>query len=379
MTRGHKSHIGAGFVIEMTTGFVMDFELLSNFCKSCSTKKKQLNDEEKFEEWRKNVHVGMCQANFHGLSGRMEAECAIRMWGRSENLGFQYTTFLSDGDSSAFTAVTAMNNGAGPYNVQVEKEECVNHVKKRMGTRLRKLKEELKEEKVTKTGKVIRRSVVGGKHQLTDSQINALQQYYGKAIKDSIGTDYITMKKNIMSGFLHAISRDGDGNHHHLQCNPSWCVFKKALDNNEPMPSHNIMKNYLRLEKKYEDRVKAIYHDLSTPALLARCMKGHTQNRNEGLHSKLWLHQNKAKFAGLNRVRFMSQLTILNHNLGYESTHFIAHIGFPSTAERIKTMEKDGQKAENLHASNRRRGPQEGKSLHLQITSQAALTFDVKA
>ncbi|KAK8373364.1 hypothetical protein O3P69_019914 [Scylla paramamosain] len=106
------------------------------------------------------------------------------------------------------------------------------------------------------------------------------------------------------------------------------------------MPSHNIMKNYLRLEKKYEDRVKAIYHDLSTPALLARCMKGHTQNRNEGLHSKLWLHQNKAKFAGLNRVRFMSQLTILNHNLGYESTHFIAHIGFPSTAERIKTMEK---------------------------------------
>ncbi|KAK8395395.1 hypothetical protein O3P69_006206 [Scylla paramamosain] len=153
--------VDEGFVIEMTTGFVMDFELLSNFCKSCSTKKKQLNDEEKFEEWRKNVHVGMCQANFHGLSGRMEAECAIRMWGRSENLGFQYTTFLSDGDSSAFTAVTAMNNGAGPYNVQVEKEECVNHVKKRMGTRLRKLKEELKEEKVTKTGKVIRRSVVG--------------------------------------------------------------------------------------------------------------------------------------------------------------------------------------------------------------------------
>ena len=35
LTRGHKSHIGAGFVIKIDTGFVMDFEILSNFCFSC--------------------------------------------------------------------------------------------------------------------------------------------------------------------------------------------------------------------------------------------------------------------------------------------------------------------------------------------------------
>ena len=98
----------------------------------------------------------------------MEAESAVRLWGRSEHLGFRYVTFLSDGDSSAFMAVTNMNDGQGPYTAKVEKEECVNHIKKRMGTRLRKFFKKLKEEKVTKTGRVIRKSVLGGKHQLTD-------------------------------------------------------------------------------------------------------------------------------------------------------------------------------------------------------------------
>lgn len=136
MTRGHKSHIQAGFVIDVTTGFVLDFDIISNYCKSCSTNKKK-KTKESFEAWQETVHAGQCQANFDGLSGRMEAECAVRLWGRSEDIGFRYTTFLSDGDSSAYTSVTKMNDGEGPYSVKVVKEECVNHVKKRK--RLRKL------------------------------------------------------------------------------------------------------------------------------------------------------------------------------------------------------------------------------------------------
>ena len=255
MTRGHKSHMQAGFVIEMTTGFVLDFHVISNFCKSCSTNRSR-KTKESFEAWQETVHAGKCQANFDGLSGKMEAVCAVQLWGHSEDIGFHYTTFLSDGDSSAYTSVTKMNDGEGPYSVKVVKEECVNHVKKRMGTRLRKLKEQLKEETVTKTGKVIKRSAISGKHQLTDKQIDAFQRYYGKAIKDRVGTDVLTMKLKLMSGFWHSISRDGEGNHHHIRCDPSWCIFKRAVINNKPMPSHNTMKNYLRLDKKYEDRVR---------------------------------------------------------------------------------------------------------------------------
>ena len=113
----------------------------------------------------------------------------------------------------------------GPYASHgVVKEECIDHVQKRMGTRLRKLKNELKEEKTTKTGKVIKKSLVGGRHQLTDKQIDAFQRYYGKAIRDSIGTDVLTMRLKVMSGFWHAISRDGEGNHHHIHCDSSWCL-----------------------------------------------------------------------------------------------------------------------------------------------------------
>ena len=32
MTRGHKSHIGAGFVIDSETSFVLDCEVLCNLC-----------------------------------------------------------------------------------------------------------------------------------------------------------------------------------------------------------------------------------------------------------------------------------------------------------------------------------------------------------
>lgn len=89
--------------------------------------------------------------------------------------------------TSSYKAVCNVNNGNGPYaSHSVVKEECVNYLQKRIGTRLRKLKGELKEEKVTKSGKVIKKSLVGGRHQLTDKQMDAYQRYYGKVIRDSI-------------------------------------------------------------------------------------------------------------------------------------------------------------------------------------------------
>lgn len=340
MTRGHKSRIGATFVMDMSSGMTIDFEILSNFCRACSIVQKR-KDKKSFEEWRKTVHAGKCQKNFEGKSGAMEAEGAVRIWGRSLDNGYRYVTFLGDGDSSSFRAVSDMNGGKGPYNdVTVMKEECVNHVQKRMGTRLRKLKDELKEEKTTKTGKVIKRSLVGGKHQLTDAQINNFQRYYGKAIRDSVGTNFLTMKLKIMSGFWHAISRDGDGNHHHNHCDPAWCIFKKAKNENQPLPSHSIMRNYIRLEKKYEDKVRAVYHDLSSPALLQKCLKGESQNRNEGFHCKLWYHQSKAKFAGMKRVKFVTQLTVIDHNFGYMANKFLQHLGFSATTSSLTARQR---------------------------------------
>ena len=49
---------------------------------------------------------------------------------RSEEVGLQYTVFIGDGDSKSFLVAARGSD----YNVV--KEECVGHVKKRMGTRL---------------------------------------------------------------------------------------------------------------------------------------------------------------------------------------------------------------------------------------------------
>lgn len=41
MTRGHKSHISIGFVIEADTRVVVDFEVLCNYCTICAAHKKK--------------------------------------------------------------------------------------------------------------------------------------------------------------------------------------------------------------------------------------------------------------------------------------------------------------------------------------------------
>lgn len=93
-------------------------------------------------------------------------------------------------------------------------------------------------------------------------------------------------------------------------------------------------------EKKYEDKVRDVYHDLSSPALLQKCLKGESQNRNEGFHSKLWFHQSKAKFAGMKRVKFVSQLTVIDHNFGYMANKFLQHLGFSATTSSLTARQR---------------------------------------
>ena len=66
----------------------------------------------------------------------MEAEAAKVMWGRSiDHGGLRYTTMVGDGDSKAHDAVCEMKPYGEDY-IPV-KEECLNHVSKRLGTALR--------------------------------------------------------------------------------------------------------------------------------------------------------------------------------------------------------------------------------------------------
>ena len=62
---------------------------------------------------------------------------------------FRYTKILSDGDSKAFNAVTSLNQYG--TDIQIQKEDCENHVSKRKGTALRNQgKDKISQEKLQK-------------------------------------------------------------------------------------------------------------------------------------------------------------------------------------------------------------------------------------
>lgn len=73
----------------------------------------------------------------------MEAQGAVILFRRSEEKhSLQYTTYVGDGDSSAYGNVV----DSRPYgpNIIIAKEDCVGHIQGRMGKHLRRLVDQYK-------------------------------------------------------------------------------------------------------------------------------------------------------------------------------------------------------------------------------------------
>ena len=232
--RGHCSHNGVALVIDLVTGFPIDFEVLSNYCNKCKIAEGLPVDA----EW-KAKHAVNCPKNFDGTANAMEAECAERLWKRSiVKNKFRYTTMLSDGDSKLYDAIIALE----PYgeNVYIDKEDCVNHVSKRMGTALCTL---------VATAKAQKQSI-SGKGKLTEIKIKKIQNYYGRAIKDH-SSDIQILKRLIMAILLHLSSTDKYPKHAH--CPPgesSWCFWQRSLAKDQipgPHKDHELLERNLYL------------------------------------------------------------------------------------------------------------------------------------
>ncbi|GBO38264.1 hypothetical protein AVEN_43913-1, partial [Araneus ventricosus] len=75
-------------------------------------------------------------SNYKGSSGNMESVGAFRIFERSVmKRELQYTEYYGDGDSKAFLKVKDIYG-----EDTVTKLECIGHVQKRVGSRLRKFK-----------------------------------------------------------------------------------------------------------------------------------------------------------------------------------------------------------------------------------------------
>lgn len=108
-TRGHSSFFGAGAVIDANTGLILDYETCGKICQLCIVSKarhdrKEMTDTE-FARWEEN-QAPSCQVNYIGTSGGMEAAEALACWNISLSHNMRYISFISDGDSSAYSCVT---------------------------------------------------------------------------------------------------------------------------------------------------------------------------------------------------------------------------------------------------------------------------------
>ena len=115
------------------------------------TEKKTMNvTSDDFKTWY-NGHKPDCECNFTGSANAMEVAAAEVIWKRSLQHKFRYTAMVADGDAKTFSNLQKLSV-YGP-DVIIEKEECLNHVAKRLKTGLKNVVAEWRVKGVTLGGK----------------------------------------------------------------------------------------------------------------------------------------------------------------------------------------------------------------------------------
>ena len=258
----------------------------------------------------------------------------------------RYTSFISDGDSSAFNAVYALNNGRGPYNVPVVKEKCIYHVSKHLGTHLCKLKASLSETVMTKVGKLRKKSGLAGKKGLTDVDIDKLQKHHATNTRCH---DFVeSMCAAIQAIYGHA--RSTQANQQHQASPPGetfWCCVKREEALRLKPAPHSTKKLYLPgvTNGEHHKQKFQIFVDLSSDSLCLHCLKKHNQNPNKRLHSKLRKICIKHKDCSTERVAFDAGTVMLKHNFGCVEGSLMARLGLVSGDVLEHLKDEDNQKA----------------------------------
>nr|XP_022916276.1 uncharacterized protein LOC111426132 [Onthophagus taurus] len=292
--RGFSSRFGVTILIGILTGKVVDILVKSSYCKACEFWEKRTNTAE-YEEWKQEHE---CFANHTGSAGKMEVEGMQEMFQRSVELrAVKYLHYIEDGDCKTFNCILKTN----PYDIPVIKKECVGHVQKRMGTRLRALKKNTKG--------------LGGKGKLTGKCIDELQTYYGLAIRRNADS-MEKMKAAIWATFLHKISTDEKPQHENCPSGEdSWCSWQRAYATN----TLTGYKHKTALPQNIQDAIRPIYEDLSRDDLLSRCVGGYTQNNNESLNDLIWKIASKETYCTAVTVEIAAYIAAAIFNKGHMS------------------------------------------------------------
>ena len=171
--------------------------------------------------------------------------------------------FLTDSDSKSFPAVEDIYEGE-----KIEKLECIGHVEKRVGNRLRNLKRNLKG--------------LGGRRHLTDIIIDKLQNYYEMVIQENSGGLNAMMSAAAASLFHLASSTTNDFYTHCPSLSDSWSTYK-------PLPG--LPMDIIKV-------ARPIYQELCSEILLKKFTYGQTLNRNKTFNEMIWHRVPKHTYVG---------------------------------------------------------------------------------
>ena len=133
---------------------------------------KKATDIVGYNDW-KAQHV--YSINHTGSAGAMGIVDNTKISGRSVNFhGLQYTFYIGGGDTKSFDQICKSDPYPGHTTT---KGECVIHVQKRVGSRLRDFKSQYKGKKLLDS-----KGISGDKGLLTNKVMNTLQNHYGMRI-----------------------------------------------------------------------------------------------------------------------------------------------------------------------------------------------------
>jgi len=295
--RGFSSLFDIATLIGKYTNKVLDVVVKSAYCQSCANWKSKKGSIE-YDAWKES-HDDVCSANHQGSAGKMEVDAISEMFLRSnELLGVKYENYIGDGDTKTFKMILDIN----PYDdLVVKKKECVGHVQKRMGTRLRAVKKNIKD--------------LGGKGagKLTDKVISDLTVYYGLAIRrhpDSAED----MKNAVWAVFYHNISTNKKPQHMYCPAGKeSWCKWRVA----EAYGTLTSFKHKPPLLEKVQDATRPVFEALSSNDLMQRCTGGNTQNSNESVNACVWKLAPKHLHCAAKTVEIATYIAVSLFNEGY--------------------------------------------------------------
>ena len=310
--RGYASHHGIVTCISVQTGKCLDAEVLSNICQGCAVWEKKNKDSTEYAQW-KIKHV--CKINHQGSAAAMEPVGAVRIFSRSEQVhNIKYTQYLGDGDSASFKKVLESK----PYDTTIEKLECVGHVQKRVGSRLRRMKTTNKGLKLS-DGKGLR-------GRLTDKTIDTLQNYFGMAIRQNSG-NLADMRASVKAVLPHVASSSAKPMHKNCPDGvDSWCGFKRNPDS---------YKHRKGIPQPIVDFIQPVFDDLSSEVLLKKCLHGKTQNVNECLNKLIWDRCSKEYFVERSVIEEATYSAISHFNDGRLSILHLLHALGITTAGRF--------------------------------------------